>query len=208
MSSDIYRLFENRRYWIFDLDGTLTLPIHDFAYIRRELDIPETYDILEHLGSLEPPESARRHTLLDDIERRLAENAVAAHGLSDLLELLSEFDFHLGILMRNSREIAMMTLDVIGARSYFNDTYVLGRDDAPPKPDPSGIHYLLDQWGADSGQVVMVGDYLFDLQAGRNAGTATVHVGRPDAKRWPDVTDLAVENLADLAEMLVSCRDY
>jgi hypothetical protein len=30
-------LLVNRSCWIFDLDGTLTLPVHDFGFIRHEL---------------------------------------------------------------------------------------------------------------------------------------------------------------------------
>jgi phosphoglycolate phosphatase-like HAD superfamily hydrolase len=49
---------------------------------------------------------------------------------------------------------------------------------------------------------VMVGDYLFDLQAGKVAGTSTVHVGRPDGMIWPEFTDLNVSSLADLSMYL------
>jgi len=202
MNRNAISLLENRRYWVFDLDGTLTLPAHDFAFIRRELAIPNGSDILEHLDTLEPEESARRHLRLNDIERELAGNAVAAPGVSGLLNLLGSLDFQLGILTRNSREIAMMTLEAIDARCYFNDNHVLGRDEVSPKPDPAGILHLLDQWQAEPDNVVMVGDYLFDLQAGRSAGAITIHVGRPDSQRWPDVTDIMVDSLEELTEIL------
>ncbi|HIN00314.1 MAG TPA: HAD family hydrolase, partial [Deltaproteobacteria bacterium] len=37
--SDNYTLLQ-RKYWIFDLDGTLTVAVHDFNAIRNELGIP------------------------------------------------------------------------------------------------------------------------------------------------------------------------
>lgn len=202
MNHNLIGLFKNRNCWIFDLDGTLTLPIHDFAFIRRELVIPDGSDILGHLDTLDPEESALRRLRLDDIERELAGSAVAAPGVSDLLGLLAGLDFRLGILTRNSREIALMTLEAIGARCYFNDDHVLGRDEVAPKPDPAGIIHLLGQWQTRSDNVVMVGDYLFDLQAGRNAGAVTIHVGRPDSQRWPDVTDITIDDLTDLTGIL------
>lgn len=202
MSRNAIGLFENRRCWVFDLDGTLTLPVHDFAFIRRELAIPDGSDILEHLDTLEPEESVRRHRRLYDIELELASNAVAAPGVAELLNLLVSLNFQLGILTRNSREIALMTLEAIDARCFFDDSHVLGRDEVAPKPDPAGILHLLDQWRAEPDNVVMVGDYLFDLQAGKNAGAVTIHVGRPDSQRWPDVTDITVDNLEDLSEIL------
>ena len=36
----------DRTHWIFDMDGTLTVPMHDFAWLHRTLDVPEGDDIL------------------------------------------------------------------------------------------------------------------------------------------------------------------
>lgn len=195
-------MIKNRNYWIFDLDGTLTLPVHDFAFIRRELAIPDGSDILGHLDTLLPDEAALRHRRLYDIEHDLACHAEAAPGALDLLALLDSLSVQMGILTRNSREIALLTLDTIGAQQYFDDSHVLGRDEVTPKPDPAGILHLLKKWGTRADSVVMVGDYLFDLQAGRSAGAITIHVGRPDCQRWPDFSDIIVGSLADLTEML------
>ncbi|MFZ4855540.1 MAG: HAD family hydrolase [Desulfuromonadaceae bacterium] len=195
---------KNRNCWVFDLDGTLTQPVHDFAFIRRELAIPDGSDILGHLNTLLPDEAALRHRRLYDIEHDLACRAEAAPGVSDLLALLESLGVRMGILTRNSREIALLTLEAIGARCYFEDSHVLGRDEALPKPDPAGIFYLLEQWGTVSDSVVMVGDYLFDLQAGKAAGAITIHVGRPDGQRWPYYSDITVDGLAELTEILNS----
>jgi HAD superfamily hydrolase (TIGR01509 family) len=192
----------NRSCWVFDLDGTLTLPVHDFAYIRRELAIPDGADILGHLKTLPPEHAAVHHRRLDDIERHLAGHAVAAPGVLQLLDLLAGVGVRLGLLTRNSREIALLTLETIGASRYFDVHHVLGRDEAPPKPDPAGILHLLDLWGVEAECAVMVGDYLFDLLAGRAAGAVTVHVGRPDGQRWPEESDIAVDDLGELVKLL------
>lgn len=184
--------------WIFDLDGTLTKPVHDFAYIRRELAIPDTADILEYLAILPANEAAWRHQRLDDIERELAHDASASPGACACVQRLSRSGVKLGILTRNSREIALLTLAAIGLADCFSPEHVLGRDDAPPKPHTGGIVQLLNQWNIPAQQAVMVGDYLFDLQAGRAAGTLTVQVGRPDGKQWPNEADLYVATLAAL----------
>ncbi len=195
-------LFENRTSWIFDLDGTLTVPVHDFAFIRQELAIPDGEDILGHLETLPPELASQRHNRLDAIERSLATNATAAPGALELLACLGQRGVQLGILTRNSREIALLTLEVIGIRHYFRDDHVIGRDEVPPKPDPAGILHLRDSWQVEVESLVMVGDYLFDLQAGRSAGAITIHVGRPDGQRWPDQSDVMVECLDDLLELL------
>ena len=191
-----------RRHWIFDLDGTLTLPVHDFAYIRHELGVPDGADILGYLASLPAGEAAPRRARLDEIEQILAERAVAAPGAHELVARLSRAGVRMGILTRNSREIALVTLAAIGCREYFRAEEVIGRGEALPKPDPDGILKLAEHWGTAPQRSVMVGDYLFDLQAGRAAGAATVHVARPDGQVWPDCTDMSVASLTELAGYL------
>ncbi len=46
-----------------------------------------------------------------------------------------------------------------------------------------------------------VGDYKYDLAAGRAAGIATVHVDIGTGT-WPELTDVYVKSLMDLHEML------
>jgi len=200
----IMERLSSRSCWIFDLDGTLTLPVHDFIFIRRELEIPAGADILGHLDALPPQEAMHRRRRLDAIERELAGRAEAAPGVTELLEQLQSIGVRMGILTRNSCEIALLTLEAIGAHRYFDATLVLGRDEAPPKPDPAGIQHLLDRCDAGAECSVMVGDYLFDLQAGRAAGVVTIHVGRPDGQRWPEESDLMVDTLSELVKMLGS----
>jgi phosphoglycolate phosphatase-like HAD superfamily hydrolase len=50
----------------------------------------------------------------------------------------------------------------------------VAREDAPPKPDPAGLHAIRARWDAATDDVLYVGDYLFDLEAGRNAGIRTL----------------------------------
>jgi len=159
-----------RRHWVFDLDGTLTLPVHDFAKIRASLEVPDGVDILGHLATLSAED-----------------------------EHLADRGCLLGILTRNSREIALLTLEHIGLAQYFPRESILGRDDALPKPDPDGIYRLARFWEMGTGALVMVGDNLFDLQAGQAAGAATIHVHGPGVRRWPEWTDLCVVSLEELA---------
>jgi len=185
--------------WIFDLDGTLTKPVHDFEFIRRELEIPAGADILGHIDTLPESEANKRHARLKEIEMELAHKAQPSTGALEIVEILHNNGARLGILTRNDRDIALLTLDTIGAGNYFDTENVLGRCEALPKPDPDGILRLLSVWGKAPEDAVMIGDYLFDLLAGRAAGASTVHIGRPDGFLWPELTDFAVPTLADLA---------
>jgi HAD superfamily hydrolase (TIGR01509 family) len=192
-----------RRCWIFDLDGTLTVPVHDFPAIRTALGMTDSdSDILQFLSSLPSAEAEVRHARLIEIEYGLAGRTAAAPGAVRLLDQLLRRDARVGILTRNTREIALHTLGLIGLQGYFTAADILGRDEAAPKPHPEGIEKLLAVWGNLPDEAVMVGDYLFDLQVGRAAGTATIHVDSSCAFRWPDLADMAVATLDELAEAI------
>lgn len=198
-----YHPILSRRCWIFDLDGTLTLPVHDFAVIRAALGMTENDpDILRYISSLPAAEALAKHNQLIEIEYELSAKTAAAPGAGRLLDQLLGRDVRVGILTRNTREIALHTLGQIGLNGYFTSDVILGREEAAPKPHPEGIEKLLAVWGNLPDETVMVGDYLFDLQVGRAAGAATIHVDRSGAFRWPDLADLTVTTLEELAETL------
>jgi HAD superfamily hydrolase (TIGR01509 family) len=185
-------------HWVFDLDGTLTVAVHDFAAIRRELEIPEGAGILEHLASLSDQQAQPLHDRLQEIELELAAVTRAAAGALALLQHLQESGAQLGILTRNTRENAVRTLDLVGLGRFFDPAHVLGRDEALPKPDPDGIRRLARIWGIAPETTVMVGDYLYDLQAGRSAGALTVHVDATRSFSWPKLADVSVSTLDEL----------
>lgn len=187
-----------RGHWIFDLDGTLTVAIHDFARIRALLAIPDGVDILGHLDALPEAEALVAKGRLCEIEDELAGRTEPAVGAIGLLQLLHLRGVRLGVLTRNTRSNALRTLTHIGLSPYIEPCDVLGREDAVAKPDPDGIFKLALRWGMPASAVVMVGDYAFDLQTGRAAGAATIHVDPTRAFRWPELTDIAVGSLAEL----------
>ncbi len=191
-----------RKHWVFDLDGTLTLPVHDFSVIRQVLGVPQGIDILGYLASLPDAEAQPLHEKLNAIETELLERIEPAPGTVQLVKALQRRGSRIGILTRNTRDVAARTLDCLGVGGYFLEECILGRDEAPPKPDPEGLFRLSVQWKTVPAEMVMVGDYLFDLQTGRNAGAATIHVDRTGSFLWPELTDIGVCTLEELLEML------
>ncbi|MFZ0153592.1 HAD family hydrolase [Pseudomonas sp.] len=176
------------RHWVFDMDGTLTVAVHDFAAIREALEIPPADDILTHLAALPAAEAAAKQAWLLEHERDLAIGSQAAVGAVELVRELAGRGCQLGILTRNALELAHVTLEAIGLAECFAEPYVLGRDEAPPKPHPGGLLKLANAWQVQPSEMVMVGDYRFDLDCGRAAGARTVLVNLPD-NPWPELTD-------------------
>ena len=189
------------KHWVFDMDGTLTIAVHDFAAIREALSIPAEEDILTHLAALPADESAAKHAWLLEHERDLAQGSRPAPGAVELVRELAGRGYRLGILTRNARELAHVTLEAIGLADCFAEADVLGRDEAPPKPHPGGLLKLAEAWDISPSRMVMVGDYRFDLDCGRAAGTRTVLVNLPD-NPWPELTDWHARDCAQLRDLL------
>jgi len=199
--SDNYTVLQ-RKYWIFDLDGTLTVAVHDFNAIRNELEIPAGQPIIGTIQSLPEKESLALQQKLQEIEGNLARNARPAKGVKYLLEVLHRMNYHLGILTLNSRQNAELTLEALGLTDYFNEDLVIGRGCVEPKPSPKGIYRLLNHWEVAATDALIVGDYLYDLQVGRAAGIATIHVDPKGEFSWPELADIQANSLDELAEFL------
>ncbi|NIF19012.1 HAD family hydrolase [Pantoea sp. Cy-639] len=189
------------RHWVFDMDGTLTVAVHDFAAIREALEIPVEHDILTHLAALPAAEAAAKHAWLLEHERDLAIASKAAEGAVALVRELAARGCRLAILTRNARELAHVTLQAIGLADCFPVEQILGRDEARPKPDPDGLLQIARAWQVAPQEMVMVGDYRFDLDCGRAAGTRTVLVNLPD-NPWPQLADWHAADCRALQAML------
>ncbi len=190
--------------WIFDMDGTLTVPMHDFDQIRARLGLPAGRPILETIASLPRQQAKEVFARLDEIEFQIASRSKPRHGAGELLAALKGCGARLGILTRNSRENALKTLRVCRLLDFFEPGSILGRESVAPKPDPEGIHKLLQIWRIDPDRAAIVGDYVFDMMAGRTAGVATILLGREPDSAWLEHIDVCVEDLLELRAMILS----
>ncbi|MCC4619151.1 HAD-IA family hydrolase [Xanthomonas cassavae CFBP 4642] len=185
------------RHWVFDMDGTLTLPAHDFALIRRALEIPPEADILHYLASLPADQAAVKHAWLLAHERELAQAAQPAPGAVALVRALQTAGCRLGMLTRNARALAQVTLQAIGLHDAFAWDDIVGRDEAAPKPAPDGLQYFAQRWAVEGTALVMVGDHHNDLACGRAVGTCTVLVNTP-GDPWPGLADWRLQDCTQL----------
>jgi HAD superfamily hydrolase (TIGR01509 family) len=176
------------KHWVFDMDGTLTLAVHDFEAIKRALDIPLEHDILGHLAGLPEAVAAAKHAWLLEHERELALTAEPAPTPVQLAHQFNRPGCRLGILTRNAHELALLTLRAIGLDDCFAVHDVIGRDEAPPKPDPGGLLHFARTWQVAPSELVMVGDYRFDLECARAAGARSVLVNLAE-NPWPQLVD-------------------
>ncbi|MEE7548892.1 HAD family hydrolase, partial [Xanthomonas sp. Kuri4-1] len=109
----------------------------------------------------------------------------------------------LGLLTRNARVLAALTLAAIGLDDAFDPADIVGRDEAEPKPSPAGLHYFVRRWQVAPSRLVMVGDHRLDLECGRAAGARTLLVnvaGDP----WPGLADW---RLSDCGQLLAGLHN-
>ena len=156
---------------IFDLDGTLVDSGLDFDAIRRDMGLPDGLPILETLDQTPTgSEKVRMLEVLRQHELSGAARAMLYDGVPDFLEWLDQRGICRAVLTRNSRESTELVLERLGLRFEL----ILTREDAPPKPDPTGLLTICGAWQLEPVHVLFCGDYLFDLEAGSRAGMGTM----------------------------------
>ncbi len=195
-------MLKNCTYWIFDLDGTLTQAQHDFAAIKETLGLPAKPAILEAIADLPPQQAQAITRQLDELELAIAAEAKPQSGALALLEKLTTKQVNIGILTRNSHLNARMALEACAMSHLFDDDDIISRNCANPKPDPDGIHKLLNRWQGHADQTVMVGDFLFDIQCGNRAGATTVYFDPMQQGLWSEEADIVVSCLSELNSRL------
>lgn len=161
------------------MDGTLTVPAHDFAGFKKANGIPPSQDLLTAANERSAAGRLQLLAAIGEWEADVAAAAVAQEDAHALLTALAARGCNLGVVTRNTREHALTTLRASGLLPFFADERViLGRDCAPPKPSPDALLVLLKHWSVPAAHAVMVGDWVHDVRAGRRAGCTTVLVER------------------------------
>lgn len=188
----------DKKYWIFDMDGTLTVPMHDFVAMRKVLGCPLDVDILTFIDALEKDKSEVVLRKLEEIEYDIALKGEALPGCIEFLELLLKNGCKLGVVTRNTILNTEATLKSAGLLKYFEKEAIKTRECSIPKPEPDALHQLLDLWKGSSEEAVMVGDYKHDINAGAAAGMATVFFDSHGLNEWESLADITVSTWKEL----------
>ena len=182
---------------IFDLDGTLLEPALDFNAIRAEIGLPPTLPMLEVMEALDPAARRRAYAILDRHEAEAAARSQLMPGAKELLAALRRRGIKLAVLTRNSR----VSVDAACRRHGLEFDAVSTRETHRPKPDPDGVHGLMKAFGVGPGETVVVGDYRFDIEAGRSAGVRTIAI-LAQPKPWAKDTTFVASSLAEVGRIL------
>lgn len=186
---------------IFDLDNTLVDSQLDFEAMRLEMGLASDLRILEAIAELPAEHAASCNAILSRHEEQGAKQATLLPGVDHLLQEAQRRNWRIGIVTRNSRKHSQAMLDNLNLQADI----LITRDDGPVKPHPWPVAHVCQTWGIHPHEAVMIGDYRFDVDSGRAAGTHTVllsHPVEPHAYPNEEEADLVLSSLADWQALL------
>ncbi len=189
---------------MFDFDGTLTQPgAIDFNAIRREIGCPGRTPVLEFIEALaDSQKKADAWQVVQRFEMAAAAVSEPNRGAEEIIGHIRKSGLRLGILSRNGLASIRRALDNFKYVGETDFDYVGSRDlPLKPKPHPEGVYHAARSMGVDAEQVLVVGDYVFDIQAGQAAGAVTVFLENGTAGESGS-SDFSIAHLEDLRAVL------
>ena len=141
----------------------------------------------------------------DRHETTAAESCVLHAGVEGMLEELRGGGVRTALLTRNSRACA----EVVLRRHGLGFEYVATREQTPHKPHADSILNICRHFGILPEQTLMVGDYLYDVQAAANAGveSALVCLKPGELPAFASMATHVVRKLADLPAVVFQRRN-
>jgi len=189
---------------LFDLDGTITIPILDFDRIRKEIG-GISGPILEAMQQMTDSQRSRAEKILDRHEAVAAEQSRLNPGVHELCSWLRERETSIGLITRNQRPSVERVCQI---HNLFFDS-VFTREDGPNKPDPYPVEFTCRKMNIEPSSSIMVGDYLFDLLSARSAGAYSVLLQTEN--REPDFqheADFVINRLEQLTEVIQNIENH
>ncbi|MDY6790617.1 MAG: HAD-IA family hydrolase [Thermodesulfobacteriota bacterium] len=191
---------------LFDFDGTLTKPGSiDFNLIKRAIGCPPESFILEFIETIDDPVLKEKAvSVLESLENKAAKCSEPNHGAEELFLYLRSNGIKTGIISRNSLESIQKSFGNFKTINAADFNVIVTRDDpVKPKPDADGVILAAKKLEVDPKQLVVVGDFLFDIQAGKNAGSITVFLNNGRKHDFPDPeSDYTISRLGELKKLI------
>jgi pyrophosphatase PpaX len=174
---------------LFDLDGTLvdTLELILASYRHtmaehldevppdevwlRTMGTPLTEQLREFARTPEEAESMLR-TYIDHNEENHRRLVRPFPGMREAVHEIRDAGYPLGIVTSKLRRQAIRELENVGLDGVFG-ALVCADDVERPKPHPEPVHRAAAGLGLPAERLLLVGDSIYDLRAGRAAGTRT-----------------------------------
>ena len=154
---------------LFDMDGVIIESTLDVGRIKMALFGSPDVFIIEGINAL--PEEARQAAWqkVKEMEVESAWTAIIHPEAAELFDWMDSRGLKRGIVTRNGRA----SIEVIRQRIGRDLGLIVAREDAEPKPSPEGILSAMKELEVTGEATLMVGDFIFDIEAGKAAGCRT-----------------------------------
>ncbi len=180
---------------IFDLDGTIINTIHALTYTTNlvmakfGLRALSEEEMMRIVGDGYKMQIKRSLIACGDSELENYEAALSIYkelfaktclyqlepyeGMRELLDRMKKAGMKLFIFTNKPHERAIENVEFVYGKDYFD--YILGEQDGlPKKPDPKGVHIILDKFGFTKEQCLYMGDTNTDMKTAIAAGVDAV----------------------------------
>jgi phosphoglycolate phosphatase len=209
---------------VFDFDGTLAVLNIDFSAMKERI-----FDLMKHCGIQEEavkekylleiidevyqilwkkdPVKAETfyqesHDILHRVEMNGAENGRLIQGAAATLERLRAKGIKVGIITRNCDDAVRKVFPRI---NNFCDVFVSRNSVKRVKPHPDHLTHVIKSLKVPGEEVVMVGDHIIDIQAGKRMGMKTVGVltGRTKREEFDKAgADYVLKDASEICRLL------
>lgn len=180
--------------YLFDFDGTIinTAPSVQAAinYMRRKYGLPE-FTLKEAETLIGRGQDYTINMAIADgngivyekaealyqryYEQNPAKNSCIYPGITKLLQRLKGEHKTMGIISNKYSYLIKSILDSFGYGSYFS--LICGPDIVgAKKPEPNMVFYSMERIGVPLDRIILIGDSVYDVQTGKNAGITTAFV--------------------------------
>jgi pyrophosphatase PpaX len=206
---------------LFDLDGTLIDSIDHIVHcwqhtvrtcLGREISRAEVVPtlgraLLECFEEIAPGEGERMREVYRAHQKLTHDAMVAAvPGTHEALSRLRDAGLKLGVVTSKGLPATTEGLNLHGLWSYFT-AFATYEDTTRHKPHPDPVLLGCERLGVAPDETVYVGDALFDIQAGKAAGTWTAAVtwGASSGDTLLGAApDMVVDTMAELATAILA----
>ncbi len=165
------------------------------------LRLPEVQKALFPDADLSPDAYAQTYRRLFNIFN--SDGAVKIYP--NVMETLAELKKR-GMILTIASSRSHRTLDDFVRNLGLSDTitYVLGGEDVTQgKPDPQAVNMTLEKYGLKPDEAIVVGDTVFDIDMGRNAGTKTCGVTYGNGSRESMANaDWLIDDFSELLKLI------
>ena len=217
---------QNKKLFIFDLDGTLVDTAPDFKnsinYMLNELNESEvSLEEIRNWVGYGARELIRRTVVDKNIphdEQRIEEmlkifllhythniddDSVLFNNVRNVLEFLKNNEIKLAVCTNKMERLSNILLEKLNVLHMFD--YLVGGDSlSKSKPDPFPLLNICEKLNTQISDSVMIGDSVTDLNAGKGAGMPVVLVsyGYTDNKDIYNEADLVINDFSQLKELV------